>query len=57
MVVASNGALAHTGYVAGGANGAGAEVLKSTDGGKTFTNIAGINFGLDILLLAAEACA
>jgi photosystem II stability/assembly factor-like uncharacterized protein len=44
-----------TGYVTGGANGAGAEVLKSTDGGKTFTIVSGINFGIDILLLAAEA--
>lgn len=43
------------GYVAGGANGAGAEILQSTDGGKTFKNIEGIKFGLDLLLLAAEA--
>eukprot|EP00039_Didymoeca_costata_P017967 m.331551 g.331551 ORF g.331551 m.331551 type:complete len:417 (-) comp16753_c0_seq1:51-1301(-) len=46
---------ATTGFIAGGANGAGAEVLKTTDGGKTFNVIPGIQFGVDILLLAAEA--
>jgi photosystem II stability/assembly factor-like uncharacterized protein len=43
------------GIVAGGANGIGAEILESTDGGGTFTKIDGINFGLDLLLLGAEA--
>lgn len=44
-----------TGYLAGGANGAGTEILKTTDGGVTWGIIPGIKFGLDILLLAAEA--
>eukprot|EP00041_Stephanoeca_diplocostata_P026566 m.718450 g.718450 ORF g.718450 m.718450 type:complete len:541 (-) comp22995_c0_seq2:7327-8949(-) len=43
------------GYLAGGANGVGAEILKTTDAAKTFTNIDGINFGLDLILLAAAA--
>jgi len=45
----------NTGYLAGGANGAGTEILKTTDGGVTWGIIPGIKFGLDILLLAAEA--
>jgi len=44
-----------TGYLAGGANGAGTEILKTTDGGVNWDIIPGIKFGLDILLLAAEA--
>ena len=32
-----------------------AEVLRTTDGGQNFTTVKGINFGLDLLLLAAEA--
>lgn len=43
------------GYIAGGSNGAGPEILKSEDGGVTFKIVEGINFGLDVLLLAAEA--
>eukprot|EP00912_Choanoflagellata_sp_UC4_P001892 UC4_evm1s1212 len=43
------------GFLAGGANGVGAEILKSTDGAKSWKNLPGINFGLDILLLDAEA--
>lgn len=39
----------------GGGNGVGAEILKTTDAAKTFTNIDGINFGLDLILLAAAA--
>lgn len=45
----------NTGYLAGGGNGVGPEILKSTDGGATFAPIDGINFGIDILLLDAAA--
>jgi len=43
------------GYFAGGANGAGTEILKTEDAGVTWDVIPGINFGLDVLLLGAEA--
>ena len=39
------------GYFAGGANGAGTEILKTEDAGVTWDVIPGINFGLDVLLL------
>jgi len=45
----------NVGYFAGGANGAGTEILKTEDGGESWNVIPGIKFGLDILLLGAEA--
>lgn len=44
-----------TGYLAGGANGVGPEILKTVDGGTTFNPIEGINFGIDLLLLDIAA--